>query len=1328
MAILHFYQLNPHNCNEIQEKLESVVQQPVVQMDCETCYNVDIVDGKLTEGETNILIWILKNFCDESEVRYNQAYLEKSSDESTLLVEVGPRLSQKTPFNTNATCICHNIGLNVIDGIEASQRYFIKFGSMFNHEDEESIVNCLHDPMTQCRYYNPLKTLLAKTSAKPWHEIDVINGRSKALQIASEELGLAFDDWDIKFYANLFRHQIKKNPTSVECFDLAQSNSEHSRHWFFKAKMFVDGIEKPKSLFEMVSDTLENSNRNNVIAFSDNGSAIRGQKVEDINILHPGQASEICLLTKHKHLTLTAETHNFPTGVAPFPGAATGTGGRQRDQHAIGRGAAIVAGTAGYCVGNLNLPFYKLPWEDSGEWPLTQNLAPASKIIIEASNGASDYGNKFGEPVIAGFFRSFGMQLPGGERREWLKPIMFSAGIGTIEDSHVKKITLDKDTCGLLVGKIGGPAYRIGVGGGCASSLMHGENDASRDFNAVQRGDAEMQQKLNRVIRACTELGEDNCILSVHDQGAGGNGNVLKEIIEPSGAVIHSKAFTLGDKTLDALELWTAEYQESDAILMDSKSLSDLQSICARERCQLDIVGELNGSGRVILSEEDVDCDESKPAKLCKYDENKRHPVDLDLHLVLGKMPQKIYHLISIKKTLIPLNRMELDLHEALDRVLRLPSVASKRFLTNKVDRSVSGLVAQQQCVGSLHTPLADVAVTALSHFTFDGIATAIGEQPIKVLVDECAGARMTVGEALTNLVFAAISDIRDIKCSANWMWPAKLPGEGAKIHSACEAMCNIMKEIGIAVDGGKDSLSMAATVEKDIVKCPGALVISLYAPCTDIRCTLTPDLKCPEGGSSLVYVPMSNSKPVLGGSALAQCFKQLGDCVPDLDDTGLFVKAWNILQKLIKDKRILSGHDVSDGGFITCALEMAFAGNCGIDLDVKSNFSAAEYLFSERLGVLLEVTDLEGVINEFKSCGVQAICVGKTVSNPKISVSFNAEKLFDNKPTSILRDIWESTTFMLEKLQCNKECVDSERKWLLECDKDPQFHATFLDICPTVKDRNIKVAILREEGSNGDREMAAAFLTAGFQPWDVTMQDLIDGHVTLDRFRGLVFVGGFSYGDVFGSAKGWAASCLFNTKVRAQLWAFKERKDIFSLGVCNGCQLMALLGWIGEEKQGGNCNISGDYQPPLFLGQNDSKRFESRFVSVEIAPSNAIMFKDMQGSRLGVWVAHGEGKFCFSDDSLLEQVEANNLCPLRYVDHDGKVTTRYPLNPNGSAKGIAGMCSLDGRHLAVMPHPERCFQMWQWPWFPAAWKSRKNSPWLKMFQNALEWCQISTE
>uniref|UniRef100_A0A672UTN7 Phosphoribosylformylglycinamidine synthase n=1 Tax=Strigops habroptila TaxID=2489341 RepID=A0A672UTN7_STRHB len=1172
----------------------------------------------------------------------------------------------------------------------------------------------LRDPVTEQLYPEPLRSLRVPVSPAPVTTVDVLGSGQRALEQADLELGLAFDPWDVQFYTRLFL-AAGRNPTTVECFDLAQSNSEHSRHWFFKGRLVVDGREEPQSLFQRIMSTQSSSNPNNVIKFSDNSSAIRGAPLSALWPQDPAGPSPFELRTTIRHVTFTAETHNFPTAVAPFSGATTGTGGRIRDVQSTGRGAHVIAGTAGYSFGNLLLPGYELPWEDAA-LPYPTSFARPLEVAIGASDGASDYGNKFGEPVLAGFARSFGQVLPGGQRREWIKPIMFSGGIGAIEDQHVRK---EPPEPGMLVVKVGGPVYRIGVGGGAASSIqVQGDNAEERDASAVQRGDAEMEQKLNRVLRGCIESGAGNPISSIHDQGAGGNGNVLKEISEPAGAVIYASRFERGDPTLSVLELWGAEYQESNALLVRPPRLELLQRLARRERCPLCVVGTVTGDGKIVL----VD-DLEAPVPEGGSHEGLPTPVNLELEWVLGKMPQKEFVLQRVPPTLRPLELPPgLSVLRALERVLRLPAVASKRYLTNKVDRSVTGLVAQQQCVGPLHTPLADVAVVALSHFDTVGAATALGEQPVKGLLDPGAGARLALAEALTNLVFARVTDLRDVKCSGNWMWGAKTGAEGGALVAACEGLVGLLHRLGVAIDGGKDSLSMAARVGTDTVLAPGTLVVSAYAVCPDITATVTPDLKCPNGKGALLWVQLSPGRHRLGGSALAQVFSQLGDTCPDLEDPKSLDGAFRVTQSLIRERVLSAGHDVSDGGLLTCLLEMGFAGNCGLHVDLASvapETPPLAVLFAEEPGLVLEVpVGAAGQIcHRYQERGVSCVPIGHSGPygpDATVRVQVGGSEVL-REPVGSLRALWEETSFRLEREQAAPECVEQEEAETRRR-RGPSYRLTFDPQLP-----GPRVAVLREEGSNGDREMAAAFLMAGFQVWDVTTQDLCSGSATLDGFRGLVFVGGFSYGDVLGSAKGWAAAVRFHPRARGALERFRQRPDTFSLGVCNGCQLLALLGWIGPPRE-------AEAPPAVALCPNLSRRFESRFVTVRVEPGPALMLRGMEGSCLGVWVAHGEGRFQFREPGALAAALDAGLVPLRYVDDGGRPTGRYPMNPNGSGGAVAALSSPCGRHLGMMPHPERGVRAWQWPWWPPAWGSPtaaggQEAPWSRMFQNACEWC-----
>jgi phosphoribosylformylglycinamidine synthase len=1172
--------------------------------------------------------------------------------------------------------------------------------------------------MTEEVYDEPLATFANDMEPGPVITVPVMQHGRQALEDISQELGLGFDDWDLDYYTHMFRDDVKRDPTNVELFDIAQSNSEHSRHWFFKADIHIDGELMPEDLFSLVKAPLEANPRNSVIGFHDNSSALRGGPVTPTLPVVPGAPSALAPQERDWDVLLTAETHNFPCAVAPYPGAETGTGGRIRDTHATGTGSIMGIGTAGYCVGNLQLEGYQQPWEDAA-WEYPESLASPQQILTDASNGASDYGNKFGEPVLAGYTRTFGMRLPNGERREWIKPIMFSAGLGQIDHSHLEKLP---PALGMVVVKIGGPAYRIGMGGGAASSVpsggREGGNAADLDFNAVQRGDAEMAQKLWRVVRSCVELGMRNPIQQIHDQGAGGNCNVVKEIIYPLGAKINVRKIKLGDPTMSVLEIWGAEYQENDCLLLKQEDCAAFEAICARERCSMQVLGEIDGSGRITL------VDPTAPPEAPT-------PVDLDLEKVLGKMPNKTFKFQRQQPVhqafSVPEGTTAAD---ALDRVLRLPSVASKRFLTTKVDRSVGGLVAQQQCVGPLQLPLADVAVMAKSHQGLTGAATSIGEQPYKGLINPAAMARLALGEALTNLVWAAVTALPDIKASVNWMYAAKMGQEGAAMYNAAIALKDAMLELGLACDGGKDSLSMAASAGGETVMAPGNLVVSAYVGCPDITLTVDPALQLP-GSGRLIHVDLAaGGARRLGGSCLAQAFQQIGDDSPDVEASTL-AAAFNATQALLQRRLISAGHDISDGGIAVALLEMAFAGNTGIQVDLLAAADPLATLFAEELGLLLEVAPEHEaeVLAAYADAGVSATAVGSVAADAGVSIAVGGQQHISGTAPE-LRDVWEETGFQLERLQAAEATVTEEQTGLA-ARTAPQWRLPFTpEWTPPEKlaaQDKVRVAVLREEGSNGDREMASAIHAAGMEPWDITMSDLLHGRASLDSFQGIVFVGGFSYADVLESAKGWAGTIRYNSGLWASFQAFYTRPDTWSLGVCNGCQLMALLGWVPGTGGGGpDGPLLPSEQQPRFL-HNDSGRFESRWATVEVREgSPAIMLAGMGGSNLGIWCAHGEGRCFFPDSAVRDTVLQGNLAPLRYTNPAGECTEVYPFNPNGSADGIAALCSPDGRHLALMPHPERCYLGWQQPWVPKELGLAPDGPgpWLRLFQNARTWAE----
>ena len=1328
--------------------------------DGKTCLYV-VPIGKLTDNDINII-------CET----FSVSMLPHFSSE---YVEVGPMESMESPWGSNAKSILKKCGVN-IQRIEMTRLYI---SALFDKSKDM-------DKMTEMIYVNPPNFIEKQRMIS--NDIDI-----SSIKEANDKYGLGFDEIDIRFYENIF-NRIGRHPTLLELKDLSQSNSEHSRHWFFKGKLHHKEFgEIPESLFQMVKSTLKhieekNLSKRSVVSFSDNSSSIEGFEIKTIV---PQQLKVYEEETSKYDITFTAETHNFPTGIAPFQGATTGTGGRIRDNQSIGRGGLVLAGTAGYCVGEID----KAKSEYS-----EKNLV----TLLKASDGASDYGNKFGEPLVNGFCRTFGMTTKKDKRIEWVKPIMFSGGIGQIVNSH----SLKRDPeSGMLVCKIGGPAYRIGVGGGAASSRDQDSNNIADDMNAVQRGDAEMENKMNRVVRTCIELGEKNPIVSIHDQGAGGTGNVTKEIVYNSekntGALIDLSKIPVGDKSMNDLELWISEYQEQNTILIRAENQKLLEEICERENVPFAVIGVVDTSGSVTVQSIAGDI-----------------IADFPLEPILGKnIPQKEYHLSSISddeivpEKIVPEksgNEIECDECDDSDDsdesdVLSIPSVGSKRFLTNKVDRSVTGLIAQQQCVGPLHTPISDYAVVAQSHFGYTGAATAIGERPLIGVYDSRAMAGMALGEMLTNLVFAQITNIHDIRISGNWMWPLKLKGEDLALYEACDELTKLCKEIGVAIDGGKDSLSMIYKDSKtnEIIPSPRQLVLSAYGPMEDIRHKITANFKFTE--TAIMFVDLAFGKKRMGGSSLnhmknIQIFDvpkmENGKMIKDIID--IIQSQWfvdeNYLWYTIGDSdhclpfarctkskpvHLLSGHDRSDGGLFTTICEMSIAGNVGVKVnsnyekvvrnyrsdsgesdsgesnsresDRESNIESdresdngesqqeiyelkdvvrmkdnIDFWFNEELGLVFEIpmshvskfTNLFDML-EAKYTTQIVHFLGKTCEGNSLS--------FDNVEYNLgdIRMKWEKPSLELESKQCEFICSHNEKCFLKNVSSDLNImHHPNIET-PIRKNQSSeftkpKVAIIREEGSNGDREMASAFHMAGFEVHDICMNDFLkeDG-LSLDKFKGIAFVGGFSYSDVGGAAEGWYQIIMNNKNIKDEFEKFFNREDTFSLGVCNGCQLMSLLGWI-----------------PASLSQNESKRFESRFPRVEILESNAMMFKNMENSILGVWIAHGEGQFefhhnsyCPWNDSDCNENEKSNNIVCRYVDENCKPTIKYPHNPNGSEFAAAAVCSSNGRHLAMMPHPERCFLTWQMPYKQGLileedeTKFKEFSPWFGMFCNAYEFC-----
>lgn len=1264
----------------------------------ETCFYVEIAPSRFDPKHLPVLTWLLSETFEPDSFG-STSFLAGCET----ILEVGPRLTFETPFSSNAVAICRKCGVGSVERLEHSVRFGLN--AALSDAECEAFMRPLHDRMTQERYREPRESFQSTAKPEPVRTIPLLTEGMAALERANRELGLAMDRQDLEIWFDLFVNVLKRNPTDVELFQIGQANSEHCRHGWFRGRHVIDGRELPESPMDIVRATLRANPQGSVIGFHDNSSAIQGRRVDLLVPSHPSKPSRYRWewgVTLHP--TLTAETHNHPSGIEPFEGAGTGGGGRLRDNQMVGRGGVPIVGGAGYCTGNLLIPGYDLPWEQ-GSWPHPGNLASPLDIMVRASDGASYYGNCFGEPVVYGFARTFGMNLPDGYR-SWFKPIMYSAGAGALRAEHVEKGEPKK---GMLIILLGGPGFRIGVGGGSASSMVAGTNAQELDFASVQRSNPEMENRMGRVVTACINLGKKNPIVSAHDLGAGGTCNAVPEIANPAGARIDFRTIPAADPTLSVREGWGSEAQERDVVLIWADRLTDIADICLRENCPLAVIGEITGDGELVL-----------------YDASDgTTPVRLPLERILGKLPQKTFTHVRTEPALRPLVLpKDLTVKGALERVLRLLSVASKHWLTNKADRSVTGLVSQQQCVGPFHVPVADFASRANSHFGLSGAVMSLGEQPIKGLLNPSAMARLAVAEAVLNMSGALTDGLDLVKCSGNWMWPAKFDGEGPKLIDAALAAQATMLELGLAIDGGKDSLSMAAKAlapdgTEAVVKAPGQFVVAAYVTTPDVRIKATPDLK--RSGNTLVWIDLCFGKARLGGSALAQVFGQLGDVPPDVDNVPALKETFKAVQELVRTGAVASVHDVSDGGVITTLLEMAFAGGFGLSVKLTGNQSAISVLFAEEPGVVLEINRdcMVAAIERLAELPMAVIGhVGE--ANGTVSIRYNGSPVL-REPVSGLKAIWEETGNRLERLQADPGCI-AQQEEAGRTLTAPPYHVTFEQTSSfevRVPANNPRVALVREEGTNGDREMAAALAMAKFEVWDVTISDLVSGAIGLEGFRGVVFPGGFSFGDVLDSAKGWAGAIRFNPKVAEEFSRFLSRTDTFSLGVCNGCQLMALLGWVPGY------NLK-EAQQPRFI-RNESGRFESRFVTVRIEDSPAIMLKGMAGSVLGIWVAHGEGRLHVPHEKTLLKIIRSKQAPIRYVGPNGEPTTGYPYNPNGSPYGIAALCSADGRHLGMMPHSERTVLPWQWPWAPqewyAHWEEIGDTPWLKMFENAREWC-----
>ena len=1233
-------------------------------------------------------------------------YGPKSENEAPAgeLFLVIPRIGTISPWASRATDIANNCGLVDVLRIERGVAYYVTTtnGQPLSETEKAAFRAAIHDRMTETVIYslNDAEKLYHHADPKPLNSIDILQGGKSALEAANNEMGLALSPDEVDY---LLENYIKmgRNPTDVELMMFAQANSEHCRHKIFNSDWVIDGVQQEISLFGMIRNTHKLNPGSTVVAYSDNSSIVAGQKTKRF---YPQQNHAYGFVEDNMHYLMKVETHNHPTAISPFAGAATGAGGEIRDEGATGIGSKPKAGLAGFSVSNLNIPGFNQPWETAYGKP--SRIATPLQIMIDGPLGGAAYNNEFGRPNIAGYFRTFELESLDAngkaEVRGYHKPIMLAGGVGNISDSHSFK---DVIPAGAALIQLGGPAMLIGLGGGAASSMDTGANTENLDFDSVQRGNPELQRRAQEVIDRCWQMGEQNPIISIHDVGAGGISNAFPELVNDAkvGAVFQLRDVHNEEPGMSPRELWSNEAQERYVLAVAQHSLPLFEALCERERCPFAVVGVATEERHLTVAD--------------SHFGNK--PVDMDLSVLLGKPPKMTRDVKSVQKTLPAFETNNIGLKEAASRVLRLPGVADKTFLITIGDRSVTGLIARDQMVGPWQVPVADVAVTCAGFETTMGEAFAIGERAPLALIDAPASGRMAIGEAITNIAAASISEIGNLKLSANWMAPAGHAGEDAALFATVKAVgMELCPALGISIPVGKDSMSMKTVWEdkgeKKAVTSPISLVISAFANTPDVRKTLTPQLRTDLGNTELILIDLGNGKNRMGGSSLAQVYGQLGNVAPDVDNPAQLKAFFAQIQALNTDGKVLAYHDRSDGGLFATLVEMAFAGHCGIDADISGlQGDVVSALYNEELGAVIQVrsADANAILAQLNSAlNGCAHHIGKVSKANEINIR-KGDVVFNDTRINLHR-MWSETTFHMQSLRDNPACAQQEYDRILN-DADAGIHAKLsFDINENIAAPYINtgkrpnMAILREQGVNGQTEMAAAFDRAGFNSVDVHMSDVIAGRVSLKDFAGLVACGGFSYGDVLGAGEGWAKSILFNNRARDEFSAFFNRTDTFALGVCNGCQMMSNLHSI----------IPGADHWPHFV-RNKSEQFEARFAMVEILESPSIFFNGMAGSRMPIAVAHGEGFTEFSDSSAVNTVLANKLATVRYIDHVSSPTEVYPFNPNGSPQGLTGFTTRDGRFSIMMPHPERVFRAVQHSWHPVDWQ--EDGPWMRMFRNA---------
>lgn len=1239
---------------------------------------------------------------------------------------VTPRKGTISPWSSKANDIFHNCGLESIRRVERGVHFIVssQCGLMLNLEDLGPALHALHDRMTEA-VYRDLGDFFQHLDPAPLRTVPLLAKGPEALHKANLDWGLALSSDEIDYLLKAYQ-KLGRDPTDAELVMFSQVNSEHCRHKIFNADWIVDGENSEYSLFDMIRNTHRLNPRGTLVAYSDNSGVLEGCTANWWEVNPRGAFKTYHKVPGKIDILCKVETHNHPTAIAPFSGAATGVGGEIRDEGATGIGGRPKAGLAAFMVSNLAVPNYIQPWERQvAEHP--SRMASPLEIMLQAPIGGAAFGNEFGRPQLCGLFRTLEL-VHNGQHRGYHKPIMCAGGLGNLKREHVAKQTIPPTA---LILQLGGPAMKIGLGGGAASSIGAGYQAEGLDFDSVQRSNPEMQRRCQQVIDGCIALAADNPIRSIHDIGAGGLSNGLPELVEATGGRFHLRNIHNEDSSMSPMEIWCNESQERYVMAVMPERMGDFEALCKRERCPFAIVGEATGDGQLVLED--------------SHFENK--PIDLEMSMLLGKTPKMLKHVTRRIESHAALDSSAIELSTAIDRVLRFPAVANKTFLITIADRSITGMVARDQMVGPWQTPVADLAVTTTAMDTYSGEAMAMGERTPIAILNAAASGRIAIGECLTNLAAAHIGDIGQIKLSANWMVAAGEDGEDANLYDTVKAVgMELCPALGISIPVGKDSMSMRTTwtdgsgqAHKQIS--PLSLIVTGFAAVIDVRKTLTPDLKSSDSILLLLDLGAGNNR--LGGSALAQVYNQIGNSSPDLDDPATFLGFFNAVQELLHAGLLRSYHDRSDGGLLATLAEMAIAGRKGMQiiLDklvaepskrevVDSKHKLLSVLFAEELGAVLEIdkSELASVMVILSKHGISDIShlIGHTTATPYLNLSLNDKTLYHESITTLNR-IWSELTYQMQTMRDNPICAQEEYDSLLEDNEGLQIKPTFqpdesgvraLDsISAESADpaRGVphltshpRIAIFREKGINGHNEMGFAFNRAGFESVDVHMTDLLGGQVDLADFTGLVACGGFSYGDVLGAGAGWAKSIRYNPRLSDMFQAFFARADSFTLGICNGCQMIAQLKDL----------IPGAEHWPRFV-RNRSEQFEARTANVEILESPSLFFKGMQGSLLPIPIAHGEGRADFSTTGNFEQCLTSNLISVRYIDFNGEPTETYPANPNGSPAGVTGFTSTDGRATILMPHPERLFRAVQMSYRAPGTFTGEAGPWLQMFQNA---------